>query len=63
MPKDLRGQKRSGDLISAPIKDVWDAEREPASTFYARLSAESGTDIDLETTANGSRRKHSGPVL
>ncbi|TRC93538.1 plasmid stabilization protein [Mesorhizobium sp. WSM4303] len=28
--------------------EIREAEREPASSFYARLSASSGADIDLE---------------
>lgn len=37
--------------------------REPAAQFYARLSAEFGTDIDLEAVIKADRTPHSGPVL
>ena len=63
MPKGSRGQNHPGNLNGAPVQDGRDAEREPALAFYARLAAESGTDIDLETAINDSRREHSGPEL
>ncbi|TIP45035.1 MAG: plasmid stabilization protein, partial [Mesorhizobium sp.] len=43
--------------------EIREAGREPASTFYARLSASSGTDIDLEKVIREDRQVHSGPEL
>jgi hypothetical protein len=52
------------------VLDCGDAEgtnnahgREPASDFYARLSQEYGTDIDLDAIVRGYRRADSGPDL
>ncbi|WHO75622.1 plasmid stabilization protein [Rhizobium sp. BT03] len=43
--------------------ETWQAEREPAMSFYARLSAQAGTDIDLGTVVDGSREIHKGIEL
>ena len=39
------------------------AQLEPARTFYRRMSAEAGSDIDLETTIRAVREPHAGPEL
>jgi len=39
------------------------AGHEPAAAFYARLTAECGTDDDLETVLRQGRRAHPGPEL
>ena len=39
------------------------AQLEPAQTFYRRISAESGSDIDLETTIHAGRGTHAGSEL
>ena len=39
------------------------AQLEPAQTFYRRMSAEAGSDIDLETTIHAGRGTHAGPEL
>lgn len=36
------------------------AVREPASSFFARLTAECGSDIDLEAAIRQDRRAHPG---
>lgn len=36
------------------------AKREPASSFYDRVSAECGTDIDLEEIIQEHRKPHKG---
>ncbi|MEP6564484.1 MAG: plasmid stabilization protein [Mesorhizobium sp.] len=45
-------------LVSYEIREVG---REPASTFYARLAASDGSDIDLETVIRNGRQVHKGP--
>ena len=39
------------------------AQLEPAQTFYRRMSAEAGSDIDLETTIRAVLEPHAGPEL
>ena len=39
------------------------AQLEPAQTFYRRMSAEAGSDIDLETIIRAVRGPHAGPEL
>ena len=39
------------------------AQLEPAQSFYRRMSAEAGSDIDLETTIRAVRGPHTGPEL
>lgn len=61
-----RREKRSiADIVERALEayEVREAGREPAETFYARLSADYGTDIDLEAVIRESRRPHSGPDL
>ncbi|WP_082496452.1 type II toxin-antitoxin system VapB family antitoxin [Aminobacter sp. DSM 101952] len=43
--------------------EVREAGREPALAFYTRLSAQSGTDIDLEATIRAHRHPHQGVDL
>ncbi|MER8879128.1 plasmid stabilization protein [Mesorhizobium sp. M0684] len=43
--------------------EVREAGREPASAFYPRLSAQSGTDIDLEAVIREIRRPNRGVEL
>lgn len=61
-----RRENRSiADVVERALEsyEVREAGREPASSFYARLSLQSGTDIDLETVIRESRRPHRGPEL
>jgi hypothetical protein len=61
-----RREKRSiADIVERALEayEIREAGREPASAFYARLSANSGTDIDLEAVIRESRRAHEGPEL
>jgi hypothetical protein len=61
-----RREKRSiADIVERALEayEVREAGREPASAFYARLSAKHGTDIDLETAIREERRIHPGPEL
>jgi hypothetical protein len=43
--------------------EVREAGREPASTFYARLSSEAANDLDLEAVIRKERKVHRGPKL
>lgn len=61
-----RRENRSiADIVERALEsyEVREAGREPAAAFYARLSTNSGTDIDLETVIRESRRVHTGPDL
>ncbi len=61
-----RRQKRSiADVVERALEayEIREVGREPASSFYARLSANYGTDIDLEAVIREVRRVHSGPDL
>jgi hypothetical protein len=61
-----RREKRSiADIVERALEayETREAGREPASDFYARLSASCGTDIDLDAVIREARRVHSGPEL
>jgi hypothetical protein len=61
-----RREKRSiAEIVERALEayEVREAGREPASAFYARLSANFGTDIDLEAVIREQRRAHAGPDL
>jgi hypothetical protein len=61
-----RRQKRTiADVVERALEayEIREAGREPASSFYARLSASFGTDIDLEAVIRKERRPHPGPDL
>ena len=61
-----RREKRSiADIVERALEayEIREAGREPASSFYARLSANAGTDIDLEAVIREGRRTHAGPDL
>jgi hypothetical protein len=60
-----RREKRSiADIVERALEayDVSEAGREPASSFYARLSAQYGTDFDLEAVIRDARRVNAGAV-
>ncbi|KQZ13977.1 MULTISPECIES: type II toxin-antitoxin system VapB family antitoxin [unclassified Mesorhizobium] len=60
-----RRENRSiADVVERALEsyEIREAGREPASTFYARLT-NNGSDIDLETIIQESRQAHSGPDL
>jgi hypothetical protein len=53
-----RRQKRSiADVVERALEayEVREAGREPASSFYARLSANCGTDVDLDAINRSAR--------
>ena len=61
-----RRQKRSiADIVERALEayEIREAGREPAASFYARLSANYGTDVDLEAVIRQARRVHPGPDL
>jgi hypothetical protein len=61
-----RRQKRSiADVVERALEayEIREVGREPASSFYARLSANYGTDVDLDAVIREVRRVHSGPDL
>ena len=61
-----RREKRSvANIVERALElyEVREAGREPAVSFYARLSATCGTDIDLEAVIREGRRAHPGPDL
>lgn len=60
-----RRENRSiADVVERALEsyEIREAGREPASTFYARLT-NNGIDIDLESIIKESRQVHSGPNL
>ena len=59
-----RREKRSiADIVERALEayEVREVGREPAPSFYARLSAKYGTDVDLEAVIRDARRVHKGP--
>lgn len=61
-----RRENRSiADVVERALEayEVREAGREPASGFYARLSTEHGTDIDLDAVVREGRTADPGPDL
>ena len=61
-----RREKRSiAEIVERALEayEIREAGREPASAFYARLSANFGTDIDLEAVIRELRSAHAAPDL
>lgn len=61
-----RRENRSiADVVERALEsyEIREAKREPAWTFYTRLAAQSGTDIDLEEVIRENRRPHQGVEL
>lgn len=60
-----RRERRSiADIVERALEayEVSETGREPAASFYARLS-ENGVDIDLEAVIREDRKPHHGPDL
>ena len=58
-----RRENRSiADIVERALEsyEIRETGREPAASFYARLAAQSGTDIDLEAVIKEGRKKHTG---
>lgn len=61
-----RRENRSiADIVERALEayEVREAGREPAAAFYARLTIQSGSDIDLEATIRDNRHPHQGIEL
>jgi hypothetical protein len=61
-----RRERRSvADIVERALEayEVREAGREPAGSFYARLSTTYGTDLDLEAVIRDARRVDAGPDL
>ncbi len=60
-----REQKSVAEIVERALEAYESAQtgKEPAHVFYARLSADCGTDIDLETVIKESRQPHTGVAL
>ena len=58
-----RREKRSiADIVERALEayEIRETGREPAYSFYARLSASFGTDIDLDAVISGERKVNKG---
>jgi len=61
-----RRENRSvADVVVRALEayEVRETGREPAPSFYARLSANYGTDLDLDAIIRETRLAHKGPDL
>ena len=61
-----RRENRSiADIVERALEayEIRETGREPAENFYVRLSAETGTDLDLEAIIRSDRSPHSGSDL
>jgi len=61
-----RREKRSiADIVERALEayEIREAGREPAAAFYARLSANYGSDIDIDALIREARRADPGPDL
>lgn len=58
-----RRENRSiADIVERALEyyEVRETGREPAASFYMRLAAQAGTDIDLESVIGENRQPHHG---
>jgi hypothetical protein len=61
-----RRERRSiADVVERALEayEIRESGREPAAAFYARLTNEAATDIDLDTVIRENRKIHPGPEL
>jgi len=61
-----RRERRSiADIVERALEayEIRETGREPASSFYAKLSARYGTELDLEAVIRKARRVDTGPDL
>ena len=61
-----RRERRSvADVVERALEayEAREAGREPAASFYARLSNDYGTDVDLDAVIRDSRQINPGPEL
>lgn len=61
----LREKRTVAEIVERALEvyESQQAKREPASSFYDRISAEYGTDVDLEEIINEHRKPHTGIEL
>lgn len=60
-----REHRTIADVVERALEsyEIREAGREPAANFYARLSNDFGSDVDLESVIRGARRIDPGPDL
>lgn len=61
-----RRERRSvADIVERALEayEIREAGREPAATFYTRISDEYGSDIDLDAVIRETRAPNPGPEL
>ena len=61
-----RRERRSiADVVERALEayEIREAGREPAAAFYARLTKDYGSDLDLETVIRENRKIDLGPEL
>jgi len=61
-----RRENRSvADIVERALEayEARETGREPASSFYTRLSSDCGTDLDLDAIVREARIPHKGPDL
>ena len=60
-----RENRTIADVVERALEsyEVKEAGREPAAAFYARLSQDIETDVDLEAIIKQGRKIHGGPDL
>jgi hypothetical protein len=58
-----REHRSIADIVERALEsyEIRETGREPAASFYARLSADNGVDIDLEAVIREARQVHAGP--
>ncbi len=60
-----RERRTIAEIVERALEAYESAQtgREPAARFYARLTADFATDLDLEAVLKAERRAHTGPEL
>ena len=60
-----REHRSVADIVERALEayEISEAGREPASSFYARLSLSCTGDLDLEEVIRSTRHPHKGPDL
>jgi hypothetical protein len=58
-----REHRSIADIVERALEayEIREAGREPASAFYARLTNDYGSDLDLEAVIRENRKTHPGP--
>ncbi len=57
-----RENRTIADIVERALEnyEVQQTGREPAAAFYSRISAQYGTDVDLDSVIREGRRPHKG---